>query len=169
MNINFMSKLLGNLALFVFAVTLLWLAYRAVHHAIATKFSFKDWVNDLASVNTRMTVALALFTITILVLLAAVVINAGGVFRADLDESTIRYILLAEMGAMGWDVIGFIGKRATFRPGAPDDRDDEPPPPDPAPAAPAPLMSPVRPTTLKPTSPNEQQFSPRPAFTPEGD
>lgn len=115
---------------FVAAVTALWLVYRAVTHAMATDFSFKEWIDDIASVNFRMTVALGLFAVTILVLLAGVVVNAGGVFRAELDADIIQLILLAEFGAMGWDVIGFIGKRVTYKPGAPDSR------PDPEPAAP---------------------------------
>lgn len=167
MNLRLFSQLLGNLALFVFAVTILWLVYRGIKHAADTHWSFKYWVEDLASVNTRMSIALGLFTLTILVLLGAVVINAGGVFRADLDHETIRLILLAEFGAMGWDVIGFIGKRVTYKPGAPDSQPDAPAP------VPDATVPPVQPLVSKPVvttaSANQQSFTPRPAFTPESD
>lgn len=160
MNWPLFMKVVGQLTMFVVAVTVLWLLYTAIHHAKATSWSFKDWVSDLASVNTRMTVALGLFVTTIIVLLAAVVINAGGVFRADLDKETIRYILLAEFGAMGWDVIGFIGKRVTYKPGSPDDRGDSAPPP------PTPPVPPVTPQPDQLISPNLTNFTPRAPFTP---
>lgn len=166
MNPKVIIQLLWSLTAFIAAVTVLWVVYRIVHHAIAVKFSFKDWVDDLSSVNTRMTVALGLFVLTIIVLLAAVVVNAGGVFRADLDKETIRYILLAEFGAMGWDVVGFIGKRVTFKPGSPDDTRNQDPPPPVVPPAGQPVI-PVAPQPDQLISSNLTNFTPRPAFVPQ--
>ena len=145
-------RILWSGTAFIAAVIVLWLTYRAVSHAVNTKFSFKEWIDDLASVNFRMVVALGLFAVTVLVLLAGVVINAGGMFRADLDPQIVQLILLAEFGAMGWDVIGFIGKRVTYKPGAPDSRRPADPPEEPEPE---PDVQPL-------TSRNQTDFTPRP-------
>ena len=112
---EFILKLIGSLSLFIATVTGSWLVYRIVKHAHERRFSLKWWVNDLASVNFRMVVALGLFAITILVLLIGTVVDAGGLFRADFDEDIVRLILIAEFGAMGWDVLAFLGKRFTYK------------------------------------------------------
>lgn len=110
----------------VATTTLCWIIYRTAK-AVSEGHSFIDFLIRLPRVNFLAVVGAGLAVIVTMTLLAGAVINAGTIFRVQFDYKLIDKIIYLVLAISGLDVIGFIGKRVTFKHGAPDS--DRPPTP----------------------------------------